>query len=51
MGIQEQIISPKLITTPVDEFQGMDIVVCKFTAEDDEQARALLRNFNPPFTN
>ena len=50
MGIQEQIIFPEIDYDSVDEFRGMDIVVCT-TAEDDEQARALLRNFNFPFTN
>ena len=50
MGIQEQIIFPEIDYDSVDEFRGMDIVVCT-TAEDDEQARALLKNFNFPFTN
>ena len=50
MGIQEQIIFPEIDYDSVDEFRGMDIVVCT-TADDDEQARALLKNFNFPFTN
>ncbi|MEE2996962.1 MAG: 50S ribosomal protein L5 [Pseudomonadota bacterium] len=49
MGIEEQIIFPEIDYDSVDEFRGMDIVVCT-TAEDDEQARALLTNFNFPFT-
>ena len=49
MGIEEQIIFPEIDYDSVDEFRGMDIVVCT-TAEDDEQARALLKNFNFPFT-
>ena len=50
MGIQEQIIFPEIDYDSVDEFRGMDIVVCT-TANDDEQARALLGGFNFPFSN
>ena len=50
MGIQEQIIFPEIDYDSVDEFRGMDIVVCT-TAHNDEQACALLRNFNFPFVN
>jgi len=49
-GITEQIIFPEIDYDSVDEFRGMDIVVCT-TAPDDEQARALLKGFNFPFTN
>ncbi len=49
-GITEQIIFPEIDYDTVDEFRGMDIVVCT-TAPDDEQARALLKGFNFPFTN
>jgi large subunit ribosomal protein L5 len=48
-GITEQIIFPEIDYDSVDEFRGMDIVVCT-TAPDDEQARALLKGFNFPFT-
>ncbi|MEK9646308.1 MAG: 50S ribosomal protein L5 [Alphaproteobacteria bacterium] len=48
MGIREQIIFPEIDYDQVDEFRGMDIVVCT-TASDDEQARALLKAFNFPF--
>ena len=48
MGIREQIIFPEIDYDSVDEFRGMDIVVCT-TAGDDEQARALLKAFNFPF--
>ena len=47
-GITEQIIFPEIDYDSVDEFRGMDIVVCT-TAPDDEQARALLKGFNFPF--
>jgi len=50
MGIQEQIIFPEIDYDSVDEFRGMDIVVCT-TAHEDEQACALLRGFNFPFSN
>ncbi len=47
-GITEQIIFPEIDYDTVDEFRGMDIVVCT-TAPDDDQARALLKGFNFPF--
>ena len=50
MGVQEQIIFPEIDYDSVDEFRGMDIIVCT-TANDDEQGRALLRGFNFPFSN
>ena len=50
MGIREQIIFPEIDYDSVDEYRGMDIVVCT-TAPDDEQARALLKAFNFPFVN
>lgn len=50
LGIQEQIIFPEIDYDSVDDFRGMDIVVCT-TANDDEQAHALLKGFNFPFTN
>ena len=49
-GITEQIIFPEIDYDKVVDFRGMDIVVCT-TAPDDEQARALLKGFNFPFTN
>lgn len=48
MGIREQIIFPEIDYDSVDEFRGMDIVVCT-TASNDEQAHALLKAFNFPF--
>ncbi len=50
MGLREQIVFPEIDYDQVDDFRGMDVVVCT-TAPDDEQARALLRGFNFPFTN
>ncbi len=49
MGIREQIVFPEIDYDSVDEFRGMDIVVCT-TADSDEPARALLKGFNFPFT-
>ncbi len=48
MGIREQIIFPEIDYDSVDEFRGMDIVVCT-SAQNDEQAYALLKGFNFPF--
>ena len=50
LGVQEQIIFPEIDYDSVDDFRGMDIVVCT-TANDDEQARALLKALNFPFMN
>jgi large subunit ribosomal protein L5 len=47
-GIREQIIFPEINYDDVDEIRGMDVAICT-TAPDDEQARALLSEFNMPF--
>ena len=49
MGLREQIVFPEIDYDTVDEFRGLDVVVCT-TAPDDEQARALLKGFDFPFT-
>lgn len=48
LGIKEQIIFPEIDYDKVDVVRGMDIVICT-TADDDNQARALLKEFNFPF--
>ncbi|MEL6789159.1 MAG: 50S ribosomal protein L5 [Pseudomonadota bacterium] len=48
MGLKEQIVFPEIDYDKVDKIRGMDIVVCT-TATNDEQARALLKEFNFPF--
>ena len=48
MGIKEHIVFPEINYDKVDEIWGMDIVVCT-TAKTDEEARALLTEFNFPF--
>lgn len=48
LGIKEQIVFPEINYDDVDEVRGMDIVICT-NANDDDQARVLLSEFNMPF--
>jgi large subunit ribosomal protein L5 len=48
MGLKEHIVFPEIDYDQVDEVWGMDVIVCT-TAENDDEARALLRGFNFPF--
>jgi large subunit ribosomal protein L5 len=48
LGIREQIIFPEINYDDVDEIRGMDVVICT-TAPNNEEARALLEQFNVPF--
>ncbi|MEX3008865.1 50S ribosomal protein L5 [Hoeflea sp. TYP-13] len=48
MGIKEHIVFPEIDYDKVDEIWGMDIIVCT-TAKTDDEARALLAEFNFPF--
>lgn len=48
MGIKEHIVFPEINYDKVDEIWGMDIIVCT-SARTDEEARALLTEFNFPF--
>lgn len=48
MGIKEHIVFPEIDYDKVDTIIGMDIIVCT-TAQNDDEARALLRAFNFPF--
>lgn len=50
LGIKEQIIFPEINYDDVDEIRGMDVVICT-TASTDQEARALLEQFNVPFAN
>ena len=50
MGIKEQIVFPEIEYDKVDEVRGMDVIICT-TAQDDEQAKALLAGFDMPFRN
>jgi large subunit ribosomal protein L5 len=48
LGIKEQIVFPEINYDDVDEIRGLDVVICT-TALNDEEARALLEQFNVPF--
>lgn len=48
MGLKEQIVFPEIDYDKVDAIRGMDIVICT-TANSDDEARALLDEFNMPF--
>jgi large subunit ribosomal protein L5 len=48
LGLKEHIVFPEIDYDQVDEVWGMDVIVCT-TAGNDDEARALLRNFNFPF--
>ncbi len=48
MGIKEHIVFPEIDYDKVEQIWGMDIIVCT-TAETDDEARALLNQFNFPF--
>ena len=48
LGLKEQIIFPEINYDDVDEIRGMDVVICT-TAPNEEEARALLEQFDLPF--
>lgn len=50
MGIKEHIVFPEINYDTIDQMWGMDIVVCT-TAKSDEEAKALLKEFDFPFRN
>ncbi len=50
MGVKEQIIFPEIEYEKIDALRGMDINITT-SAENDEDARALLASFNFPFKN
>lgn len=47
MGVREQIIFPEIDYDKIDKLRGLDITITT-TAQNDDQARALLRAFNFP---
>ena len=49
MGLKEQIVFPEIEFDKVDEVLGMDIIICT-TAKTDAEAKAMLKQFNMPFT-
>ncbi len=50
MGLKEHIVFPEINYDKVEKIRGMDIVVCT-TATNDEEAKALLAEFDFPFSN
>ena len=48
LGIQEQIVFPEIDYDKVDKIRGLDITI-NISAENSEQAQALLVAFNFPF--
>ena len=48
VGIKEQLIFPEIDYDKIDKIRGMDINIVT-TAQTDEEARELLRQFNMPF--
>ena len=48
MGLKEHIVFPEINYDQIDQMWGMDIIVCT-TAKTDEEAKALLTEFNFPF--
>ncbi|MFK8036184.1 MAG: 50S ribosomal protein L5 [Hyphomicrobiales bacterium] len=48
MGIKEHIVFPEIEYDKVEQVWGMDVIVCT-TANNDDEARALLKAFNFPF--
>lgn len=48
LGLKEHIVFPEIDYDKVDKIRGMDIIVCT-TANNDDEARALLKEFNFPF--
>ncbi|MCW5725311.1 MAG: 50S ribosomal protein L5 [Maricaulaceae bacterium] len=50
MGLKEHIVFPEIDYDKVEKVRGMDIVVCT-TAKSDDEAKALLAEFDFPFSN
>ena len=49
LGLKEQLVFPEIDYDRVDTVRGMDIVICT-TARTDDEARALLKGFEMPFS-
>ena len=49
MGLKEHLVFPEINYDQIDQIWGMDIIVTT-TAKTDEEARALLKEFQFPFT-
>ncbi len=49
LGLKEQIVFPEIDYDKVDQIRGMNVVICT-TAKTDDEARALLKGFDIPFS-
>lgn len=49
LGLKEQIVFPEIDYDKVDKIRGLDVVICT-TARTDDEARALLKGFDMPFS-
>ncbi len=49
LGLKEQLVFPEINYDQVSDIRGMDIVICT-SARNDDEARALLKGFQMPFT-
>ena len=49
LGLKEHIVFPEINYDEIDQIWGMDVIVCT-TANTDDEARALLTEFQFPFT-
>ena len=47
LGLREQIVFPEINYDEIDEFRGLNIVICT-SANTDNEARELLRGFEMP---
>ena len=50
MGLKEHIVFPEIDFDKAENMWGMDIVICT-SAKTNDEAKALLAEFNMPFTN
>ena len=50
MGLKEQLVFPEIDYDSVETVRGMDVIICT-TAANDEEAKALLTEFQVPFRN
>jgi large subunit ribosomal protein L5 len=48
LGLREHIVFPEINYDEIDQIWGMDVIVCT-TAKNDDEARALLSEFQFPF--
>jgi len=49
MGLKEHLVFPEINYDQIEQIWGMDIIVCT-TAKSDQEAKALLKEFQFPFT-